>query len=75
MAKMKTTTTTEFSVEEINQLIRDKIFDGKDIRIDYVIEEVGADPLDRYRGHDEVTAVRVSYDGSPPLPETLKPTA
>lgn len=75
MAKIKTTTTTEFSVEEINNLIREKIFEGKDIRIDYVIQEVDGDPLDRYRGRDEVTAVRVTCDGSPQLPGSLKPAS
>jgi hypothetical protein len=29
------------------------------VTVDYVIEEVGADPMDRYRRTDKVTKIRV----------------
>ncbi len=30
------------------------------INVTYVIEEVGGDPMDRFRGRDEVTKIRVT---------------
>lgn len=63
MAEIKTTTTVEYSVEEMKQLIASKFFPGKQVDINFVIQEVGGDPLDRFPGHNEVTSVRISFDG------------
>ena len=65
MAQTNTTTTVEMPVEELNALISAKLFGGRDIHIRYVISEVGADPMDQFRGHDEVTSVQITYDGAP----------
>lgn len=63
MAKTKTTTTVCYPVEEFIALLQKKIFDGKEIRVDFKIEEVDGDPLDRYPGRDAVTQISVSFDG------------
>jgi hypothetical protein len=71
MAKMKTTTTVEYPVEELKQLIASKLFAGKEIDIKFVIQEVGGDPLDRFSGHNEVTSVRITFEGTPQAEEVL----
>lgn len=68
MATSKTTTTTvDYPVTEINRIIGEKMFPGREIKIEYLISEVGGDPLDRFPGRNEVTNVRISFDGIPPL--------
>lgn len=66
MAEIKTTTTVEYSAEEMKQLIASNFFPGKQVDIKFVIQDVGGDrgdPLDRFPGHNEVTSVRISFDG------------
>ena len=65
MATSKTTTTVDYPVTEINRIIGEKMFPGREIKIEYVISEVNADPLDRFPGRNEVTSVRISFDGVP----------
>lgn len=65
MPKTTTSTTVEYTVDEFIALIREKIFDGKEIKLAFKIEEVGGDPLDLYPGTDTVTQVQVTFDGSP----------
>ena len=61
----KTTTVVEYPADEFAALIKEKVFGGKDVEIDYVIQEVGGDPLDRFRGVDTVTQIRIRFDGAP----------
>lgn len=62
MIKIRVTHTTEYPIDSFNKLIKDKLFAGKNARIDYVIREVGGDPFGRYRGNEEVVSVRIEYD-------------
>lgn len=51
----------EFALEDIKTLIaKDLGVPADQVKVDYVIEEIGGDPMDRYRGVDTVTKVRVS---------------
>ncbi len=61
----RTSTQVEYPVEEFKSLLKDKIFPGKEVNIEFVIEEVGGHPMVGLRGVDEVTKVRVSFDGTP----------
>lgn len=63
MAKSKTTTTTEYPIEEFVQMISSQCFGNREIKVDFVIKEVGGDPMDRYPGVDTVVAVRITFDG------------
>lgn len=65
MTAIKTTTVVDYPVDEFNSLLKEKIFEGKDIKVEFVIKEVFADPMDRFPGHNEVTRVRVSFNGTP----------
>jgi hypothetical protein len=65
MAATKTTTVVDYPVDEFKSLLKEKIFEGKEVKVEFVIQEVGADPMDRFPGHNEVTRVRVSFDGTP----------
>lgn len=60
--KLTTTTVVDYPVDEFRSLLKEKIFDGKEIKIEFVIQEVGGDPLDRSPGHNEVTRVRVKFE-------------
>ena len=53
----------DYTVDEINRIIGEKMFPGMDIKVEYVIEELfnPGDP-----GRNEVTSVRVSFDGAKP---------
>lgn len=54
-------TTYEFRLDQIKMLIALDLGVASDkVTVDYVIEEVGADPMDRYRGTDKVTKIRVT---------------
>jgi hypothetical protein len=54
-------TTYEFSPEEMKFLIAaDLKVSPERVSVQYVITEVGGDPLDRYRGTDQVTKIRVT---------------
>ncbi len=64
MPKTSTMTTVEFTAAEFLHMIKKDIFGGRDIKVDYVIREVGADPMDRFPGHNEVVGVRISCDGT-----------
>jgi hypothetical protein len=56
-----TTSTYEFSVEELTRLIAVDMGTTTDkIDVRFVIEEVGADPMDRFPGHKEVTKISVT---------------
>jgi hypothetical protein len=53
--------TYEFTPLEIRQLIAaDLQVDENKINVTFVIEEVGGDPMDRFRGTDTVTKIRVT---------------
>lgn len=65
MATTKTTTVVDYPISEFRALIREKIFEGREIQVDFIIQEVGGDPMDRYPGRDEVTRVRVSFSENP----------
>jgi len=53
-------TTYEFSPEQIKLLVAlDLGVASERVSAHYVIQEVGGDPLDRYRGTDTVTKIRV----------------
>jgi len=66
MATSKTTTTVDYPVGQINKIISEKLFSGLNVKIEYVIQEVNSDPMDRFPGRNEVTNVRISFDGTPP---------
>jgi hypothetical protein len=54
-------TTYEFTPEDIQELIAEKLEKEQDkVSVNYVIEEVGGDPMDRYPGTDTVTKIRVT---------------
>ncbi len=65
MAITKTTTVVDYSIDDFKAIVADKIFEGRDVTIDFVIQEVGGDPMDRFPGHKTVTRVRVSFEGLP----------
>ncbi len=65
MVETKTTTTVNFTAAEFLHLVRDKVFGGKNVNIQYVIREVDADPMGMYPGRNDVVGVSVSYDGPP----------
>jgi hypothetical protein len=51
----------EFGLDDIKELIaRDLSVPTECVSVDYVIEEVGGDPMDRFLGVDKVTKIRVS---------------
>lgn len=51
----------EFTPDDIKLLIaKDLEVDPAKVQVSYVIQEVGGDPMDRYRGTDTVTKIRVS---------------
>lgn len=55
------TRTLEYKLEEIQKLIaHDMGVDPKHVEVKYVIQEVGADVLDRYPGTKQVTSIRVT---------------
>ncbi len=54
-------TTYEFTPDQLKLLIAaDLKISPERVNVDYVISEVGGDPLDRYRGFDKVTKSRVT---------------
>jgi len=55
--------TFEFSLEEIKKLItKDLEKDPEKISVNYVIQEVGGDPMDRYPGVKTVTKIQVTVN-------------
>jgi hypothetical protein len=53
-------TTYEFTLEAMQALIANDINQPVEkVDVEYVIEEVGADPMDRYPGVKRVTLIRV----------------
>jgi len=53
--------TFEYDLRSMESLIAaDLKIPVTDIKVTYVIEEVGGDPMDRFRGTDTVTKVRVT---------------
>ena len=56
-----TTVRYEFEPAMLNKLIaKDLMVPEEQIKVDYVIEEVSGDPMDRFPGHKEVTKIRVT---------------
>lgn len=52
--------TYEFTLEQMKQLIvADLNVDPNRVTVNYVIQEVGGDPMDRFPGHKQVTKVEV----------------
>lgn len=55
-----TTTVYEVSLEDMRKLVAaDLGVPESRITVDYVIEEVGGDPMDRFPGYKQVTKVRI----------------
>jgi hypothetical protein len=56
-------TTYEFSLADIKTLIADELgVIAVKVHVEYVIEECGGDPMDRFPGVDTVTKIRVIVD-------------
>ena len=56
-----TVSTYEFTLDQMKALVAaDLDCKVEDIDVEYVIREVGGDPLDRFPGHKQVTSVRVT---------------
>lgn len=54
------TTVYEVSLEDMRKLVAaDLGVPESRITVDYVIEEVGGDPMDRFPGYKQVTKVRI----------------
>lgn len=55
--------TYEYTPEDIAILIaHEHGVDPNDIEVNYVIEEINGDPMDRFPGTDTVTKIRVTVD-------------
>jgi hypothetical protein len=53
--------TYEFGLDEMKALIASDLKVHVDrVSVEYVIQEVGGDPMDRFPGHKQVTGVRVT---------------
>jgi hypothetical protein len=53
--------TYEFGLAEMKTLIAQDLKVHVDrVNVEYVIQEVGGDPMDRFPGHKQVTGVRVT---------------
>lgn len=51
----------EFSLQQMEELIANDLgCSVNEIKVEYVIQEVGGDPMDRYGGTDTVTKIRVT---------------
>jgi len=56
-------TTYEFSLEEMKNLFSATLqVPVENLSVSYVMQEVGGDPTDRFRGTDEVTKIEVTVD-------------
>lgn len=57
-----TSTIYEFLPEQINELLGKAIGApiGSTVAVEYVIQKVGGDPMDRYPGTDAITKVRIT---------------
>lgn len=56
-------TTYEFTLDDVKKLFSEALDVSVDrIKVRYIIEEVGGDPMDRFRGTDEVTRIEVTVD-------------
>ena len=59
--------TYEFSLDDMRKLIAADLDRHEDqIEVTYVVEEVGADPMDRFPGVEQVTKVRVKVNETAP---------
>jgi hypothetical protein len=64
-------TVYEFDLPSMKKLIAaDLGVRLEQVSVEYVIQEVGGDPMDRYPGRSAVTQVRVTVEGQPPAPKT-----
>lgn len=53
--------TYEFDLDTMKKLIAEDLKVSVDrVTVEYVIQEVGGDPMDRFPGHKQVTGVRVT---------------
>lgn len=58
----KTTVTYEIKPEDIKRLIaQDLEVPESEISVDFVIQEVGGDPMDRFPGVKTVTKIRITH--------------
>lgn len=64
MAIMKAKSTTyEFDLPEMAKMLAAALeVRPSAVSVEYVIQEVGADPMDRFPGHKQVTGVRVTVN-------------
>ncbi len=62
MSLASKTITYEFTPQEIKQLIIDalELNESDTATVNFVIEEIGGDPLDRFPGYNDVTGIQVS---------------
>lgn len=70
MPSKNTKTTVEYPLAEFMGLLKEKLFGGLAFKVEFVIEEIGGDPMDRFPGRMEVTNVRFVFDGVPSFLET-----
>jgi hypothetical protein len=55
--------TYEFCLDDLKKLIAQELcVDERTIHVEFVIEEVGEDPMDRFPGHKQVTSARVTVE-------------
>jgi len=55
------TTVYEFTPDDLKELITNDLYeDVANVTVEYVIQEVGGDPMDRYPGTKQVTKIRVT---------------
>jgi hypothetical protein len=53
----------ELHPDQLIELFADKLnVDKERVTVDFVIEEIGGDPLDRYPGTDTVTKIKVTVE-------------
>ena len=58
-----TVSTYKFSLDDMKELIAaDLDVNVEDIQVEYIIQEVGGDPMDRYSGPKMVTGIRVTLN-------------
>lgn len=64
MPVTKTTTTTDYTVEEFDEMVREKLFGGQGVSVYYRIEDVSDDPLDQMPPTPKVTGIQISHTSS-----------
>lgn len=57
------TTTYEFVPDDIKKLIAESLKEEpKNVKVNFIIEEVSGDPMDRFPGRNEVTKINVTVN-------------